>query len=144
MGSDYSNISAYYDARKTILDAIAAAAKKAADDATNKANQAVEDAARAGHYLLDLDNDSGQVACDADGNVTGGYPTTNAKVWYGTEVDTGWTFKGTFSGCTGSVGASSGAVTVTGMSKDDASVTVTATKSGKPELSAAFLPFLQR
>lgn len=138
VGSDYSNISAYYDARKTILDAIAAAAKKAADDATNKANQAVEDAARAGHYLLDLDNDSGQVACDADGNVTGGYPTTNAKVWYGTEVDTGWTFKGTFSGCTGSVGASSGTVTVTGMSKDDASVTVTATKSGKPELSAVF------
>ena len=138
VGSDYSNISAYYDARKTILDAIAAAAKKAADDATNKANQAVEDAARAGHYLLDLDNDSGQVACDADGNVTGGYPKTNAKVWYGTEVDTGWSFKGTFSGCMGSVDASSGAVTVTGMSKDDASVTVTATKSGKPELSAVF------
>ena len=138
VGSDYSNISAYYDARKTILDAIAAAAKKAADDATNKANQAVEDAARAGHYLLDLDNDSGQVACDADGNVTGGYPTTNAKVWYGTEVDTGWTFKGTFSGCTGSVNASSGAVSVTAVSKDDASVTVTATKSGKPELSAVF------
>lgn len=138
VGSDYANISAYYDARKTILDAIAAAAKKAADDATNKANQAVEDAARAGHYYLDLDNDSGQVACDADGNVTGGYPTTNAKVWYGTEVDTGWSFKGTFSGCTGSVGASSGAVTVTAVSKDDASVTITATKSGKPELSAVF------
>lgn len=138
VGSDYANISAYYDARKTILDAIAAAAKKAADDATNKANQAVEDAARAGHYYLDLDNDSGQVACDADGNVTGGYPITNAKVWYGTEVDTGWSFKGTFSGCTGSVGASSGAVTVTAVSKDDASVTITATKSGKPELSAVF------
>lgn len=138
VGSEYANISAYYDARKTILDAIAAAAKKAADDATNKANQAVEDAARAGHYYLDLDNDSGQVACDADGNVTGGYPTTNAKVWYGTEVDTGWSFKGTFSGCTGSVGASSGAVTVTAVSKDDASVTITATKSGKPELSAVF------
>lgn len=138
VGSDYSNISAYYDARKTILDAIAAAAKKAADDATSKANQAVEDAARAGHYLLDLDNDSGQVACDADGNVTGGYPKTNAKVWYGTEVDTGWSFKGTFSGCMGSVDASSGAVTVTLVSKDDASVTITATKGGKPELSAVF------
>lgn len=138
VGSDYANISAYYDARKTILDAIAAAAKKAADDATNKANQAVEDAARAGHYLLDLDNDSGQVACDADGNVTGGYPKTNAKVWYGTEVDTGWSFKGTFSGCTGSVNASSGAVTVTAVSNDDASVTITATKGGKPELSAVF------
>ena len=138
VGSDYANISAYYAARKTILDAIAAAAKKAADDALNKANQAVEDAARAGHYLLDFDNDSGQVVCDADGNVTGGYPTTNAMVWYGTNPDTGWSFKGAFSGCTGSVNASSGAVAVTGVSKDDASVTITATKSGKPELSAVF------
>ena len=138
VGSDYTDISAYYAARKTILDAIAAAAKKAADDALNKANQAVEDAARAGHYLLDLDNDSGQVVCDADGNVTGGYPTTNAKVWYGTTPDTGWSFNGAFIGCTGSVNASSGAVSVTGVSKDDASVTITATKSGKPELSAVF------
>ena len=36
------------------------------------------------------------------------------------------------------MGASSGAVTVTAVSKDDASVTITATKSGKPELSAVF------
>lgn len=108
VGSDYANISAYYDARKTILDAIAAGAKKAADDATNKANQAVEDAARAGHYYLDLDNDGGPVSCDASGNVTGGFPSSKATVYYGTEPDTGWAFTGAFSGCSGSVNSSTG------------------------------------
>ena len=136
--SDYANISAYYDARKTILDAIAAAAKKAADDATNKANQAVEDAARAGHYYLDLDNDGGPVSCDASGNVTGGFPSSKATVYYGTEPDTGWAFTGAFSGCSGSVNSSTGQITVTGVSADTGTVTVTAKKSGKTDLSAVF------
>ena len=138
VGSDYANISAYYDARKTILDAIAAAAKKAADDATNKANQAVEDAARAGHYYLDLDNDGGPVSCDASGNVTGGFPSSKATVYYGTEPDTGWAFTGAFSGCSGSVNSSTGQITVTGVSADTGTVTVTAKKSGKTDLSAVF------
>ena len=138
VGSDYANISAYYDARKTILDAIAAGAKKAADDATNKANQAVEDAARAGHYYLDLDNDGGPVSCDASGNVTGGFPSSKATVYYGTEPDTGWAFTGAFSGCSGSVNSSTGQITVTGVSADTGTVTVTAKKSGKTDLSAVF------
>ena len=138
VGSDYANISAYYDARKTILDAIAAGAKKAADDATNKANQAVEDAARAGHYYLDLDNDGGPVSCDASGNVTGGFPSSKATVYYGTEPDTGWVFTGAFSGCSGSVNSSTGQITVTGVSADTGTVTVTAKKSGKTDLSAVF------
>lgn len=138
VGSDYANISAYYDARKTILNAIAAAAKKAADDATNKANQAVEDAARAGHYYLDLDNDGGPVSCDASGNVTGGFPSSKATVYYGTEPDTGWAFTGAFSGCSGSVNSSTGQITVTGVSADTGTVTVTAKKSGKTDLSAVF------
>lgn len=138
VGSDYANISAYYDARKTILDAIAAAAKKAADDATNKANQAVEDAARAGHYYLDLDNDGGPVSCDASGNVTGDFPSSKATVYYGTEPDTGWAFTGAFSGCSGSVNSSTGQITVTGVSADTGTVTVTAKKSGKTDLSAVF------
>ena len=138
VGSDYANISAYYDARKTILDAIAAAAKKAADDATNKANQAVEDAARAGHYYLDLDNDGGPVSCDASGNVTGGFPSSKATVYYGTEPDTGWAFTGAFSGCSGSVNSLTGQITVTGVSADTGTVTVTAKKSGKTDLSAVF------
>ena len=138
VGSDYANISAYYDARKTILDAIAAGAKKAADDATNKANQAVEDAARAGHYYLDLDNDGGPVSCDASGNVTGGFPSSKATVYYGTEPDTGWAFTGAFSGCSGSVNSSTGQITATGVSADTGTVTVTAKKSGKTDLSAVF------
>lgn len=141
VGSDYSNISAYYDARKTILDAIAAAAKKAADDATNKANQAVEDAARAGHYLLDLSSDSGPVSCDASGNVTGGFPSSKATVYYGTEPDTGWAFTGAFSGCSGNVNSSTGQITVTGVSADTGTVTVTAKKGGKTDLSAVFSVF---
>ena len=61
VGSDYNNISAYYTARQTILNAIAAAAKKVADDAQsaaddaqdaadaaqNTANQAAQDASKA-------------------------------------------------------------------------------------------------
>lgn len=141
VGSDYANISAYYDARKTILDAIAAAAKMAADDATNKANQAVEDAARAGHYLLDLSSDSGPVSCDASGNVTGGFPSSKATVYYGTEPDTGWAFTGAFSGCSGNVNSSTGQITVTGVSADTGTVTVTAKKGGKTDLSAVFSVF---
>lgn len=46
VGSDYSNISAYYTARQTILNTIAAAAKKVADAAQDAAN-AAQDAANA-------------------------------------------------------------------------------------------------
>ena len=41
VGSDFANIAAYYTARKTILDAIAAAAKKVADDAATSAAAAI-------------------------------------------------------------------------------------------------------
>ena len=44
VGSDYSDISAYYTARQTILNAIATAAKKVADDAQHTAD-AAQDAA---------------------------------------------------------------------------------------------------
>lgn len=40
VGSDYASISAYYTARQTILDSIAAAAKKVADDAQKAADDA--------------------------------------------------------------------------------------------------------
>ena len=47
VGSDFANIAAYYTARKTILDAIAAAAKKVADDAAKSAAAAIADAQEA-------------------------------------------------------------------------------------------------
>ena len=42
VGSDYANIAAYYDARQTILNSIAAAAKKASDDAMQAAEDEAE------------------------------------------------------------------------------------------------------
>lgn len=47
VGSDYANIAAYYDARQTILNAIATAAKKVADDAQTAAKAAQDDAEKA-------------------------------------------------------------------------------------------------
>ena len=85
-----------------------------------------------------MDNDGGPVSCDASGNVTGGFPSSKATVYYGTEPDTGWAFTGAFSGCSGSVNSSTGQITVTGVSADTGTVTVTAKKSGKTDLSAVF------
>lgn len=72
VGSDFANIAAYYTARKTILDAIAAAAKKVADDAAtsaaaaiaaaqeaeNKAQEAADDASEANTRLNQWAEDS--------------------------------------------------------------------------------------
>lgn len=91
-----------------------------------------------GAYLLDLSNESAAVACDSSGNVTGQLPTSKATVYYGPTVDSGWTFKGTFNGCAGSVNSSTGGITVTGISADSSNVVVTATKSGVATLSAIF------
>ena len=70
--------------------------------------------------------------------MTGGFPSSKATVYYGTEPDTGWAFTGAFSGCSGSVNSSTGQITVTGVSADTGTVTVTAKKSGKTDLSAVF------
>ena len=129
--ADYNNISAYYSARQTILDAIAIKTH-------NLVNQAVQDAARAGHYYLDLTNDVAAVSSDSEGNVIGTLPNSKAIVYYGTSVDTGWTYKGTFSGCSGSVNSTSGQITLSAVSADNASVTVTATKADCPELTNVF------
>lgn len=92
----------------------------------------------AGAYLLDLSNESTAVACDYNGNVTGSLPTSKATVYYGPNVDSGWSFSGTFNGCSGSVNSSTGAITITGVSADSANVVITASKSGVSTLSAIF------
>ena len=87
---------------------------------------------------MDLTNENASVTCDTEGVVTGSIPGSTAKVYVGTTLDGTWSFSGSFSGCTGSVNASTGAITVTGLTEDSGSVTVTATKRGYASLTAVY------
>ena len=87
---------------------------------------------------MDLTNENATVTCNAEGVVTGSVPGSTAKVYVGTTLDGAWSFSGSFSGCTGSVNASTGAITVTGLTADSGSVTVTATKRGYASLTAVY------
>ncbi|WP_279109188.1 hypothetical protein [Butyricimonas virosa] len=87
---------------------------------------------------MDLTNENATVTCNAEGVVTGSIPGSTAKVYVGTTLDGAWSFSGSFSGCTGSVNASTGAITVTGLTSDSGSVTVTATKRGYASLTAVY------
>ena len=87
---------------------------------------------------MDLTNENATVTCNAEGVVTGSIPGSTAKVYVGTTLDGAWSFSGSFSGCTGSVNASTGAITVTGLTADSGSVTVTATKKGYASLTAVY------
>ena len=87
---------------------------------------------------MDLTNENASVTCNTEGVVTGSIPGSTAKVYVGTTLDGAWSFSGSFSGCTGSVNASTGAITVTGLTADSGSVTVTATKKGYASLTAVY------
>ncbi len=87
---------------------------------------------------MDLTNENASVTCDTEGVVTGSIPGSTAKVYVGTTLDGAWSFSGSFSGCTGSVNASTGAITVTGLTADSGLVTVTATKRGYASLTAVY------
>ena len=87
---------------------------------------------------MDLTNENATVTCNAEGVVTGSIPGSTAKVYVGTTLDGAWSFSGSFSGCTGSVNASTGAITVSGLTADSGSVTVTATKRGYASLTAVY------
>ena len=87
---------------------------------------------------MDLTNENASVTCNMEGVVTGSIPGSTAKVYVGTTLDGAWSFSGSFSGCTGSVNASTGAITVTGLTADSGSVTVTAMKRGYASLTAVY------
>lgn len=87
---------------------------------------------------MDLTNENASVTCNTEGVVTGSIPGSTAKVYVGTTLDGAWSFSGSFSGCTGSVNASTGVITVTGLTADSGSVTVTATKRGYASLTAVY------
>ncbi|MDD3944616.1 MAG: hypothetical protein PHS38_07880, partial [Bacteroidales bacterium] len=100
----------------------------------------VEDTAEnlVNNYLLHLTSQVATVACDSEGTVTGTLPTSTAIVYHGASADTGWSFSGELSGCTGSVNEGTGVITITGLTADDSTVTVSATKADKPTLQATF------
>lgn len=82
-------------------------------------------------YMLDLSNEVAGIACDANGNVTGDYPISQATVYKGaTKVTSGIVYS--IAGKTG-INASvttAGKVVMLGMTADTASVTVQAVVDG--------------
>ena len=88
-------------------------------------------------YMLDLTNEVAGVVCDADGNVTGAYPTSVASVWRGgRKVISGVTYS--IAQRTGMGWASvttDGIVSMGSMSSDSASVVVQAVTAGVTLLS---------
>lgn len=90
--------------------------------------------------MLSLSNEMAGVVCDADGNVTGAYPTSQASVYLGGEIvsgaGSGWAFSGAPTGCLATIDGVTGAITIEGVSADTATVEVTANKAGYSPLRA--------
>ena len=98
-------------------------------------DQRIKDAAA---YRINLTPDNTSVPCTYEGVVIGDLPTSRAEVYTGSILDTGWAFTGIFDGCDGTVGLSTGLITITSLTADNASVEITATKTGYPMLVAIF------
>ena len=98
-------------------------------------DQRIKDAAA---YRINLTPDNTSVPCTYDGIVVGDLPTSQADVYTGSILDTGWSFTGVFTGCAGTVNISSGLITITSLTTDSATVTITATKTDRPTLTAIF------
>lgn len=81
-------------------------------------------------FVLDLDNEVEGIPCKSDGTPTGSgaLATANATVYRGANIDTGWTFSREDTNCTSSINSSTGALIVTAISADKASVKVIASK----------------
>lgn len=114
----------YTDGRTTTTAAICVSGEHGTDAESN--------------YTLDLAPQMAVVSCSSDGTVIGALPTTKATIYYGTSEDSGWTFSAVFSGCNGTINASTGAVSITSISENDSTVTITATKPSAPTLTVVF------
>ena len=86
--------------------------------------------------LLDLTNETTVVSVDYNGNPIGSIETTQANVYEGNVLASGWTFTKVDSGCTSSIVG--GLLTVSSMSADKATVTIKANKSGYANLTAVY------
>ena len=83
-------------------------------------------------YNILLANENAGVACRNDGTVIGALPTSAIQVFYGGSLQSGWAFSLNCTGCTATV--ANGVITVTGLTSDNATVEVTATKTDCPTL----------
>lgn len=79
-------------------------------------------------YSIDLTNEVSGVAANYDGTVTGELPYTDINVFAGNVADTGWVFAAEYSGCEGTIEGSR--LTITALTEDTATATITATKEG--------------
>ena len=79
-------------------------------------------------YRIDLTNEVSGVAANYDGTVTGELPYTGINVFAGNEIDTGWVFSAEYRGCEGTIEGSR--LTITALTEDTATATITATKEG--------------
>lgn len=86
--------------------------------------------------LLDLTNETTVVSVDYNGNPIGSIEVTQANVYEGNVLASGWTFTNVDSGCTSSIAG--GVVTVSAMPSDKATVTIKANKTGYSELTAVY------
>lgn len=86
--------------------------------------------------LLDLTNEATMVSVDYNGNPIGSIETTQANVYEGNQLSSGWTLTKVDSGCVSSIVG--GVVTVSAMSADKATVTIKANKTGYSELTAVY------
>lgn len=79
-------------------------------------------------YRLDLDNEMGAVACNSAGTVTGTYPTSNASVYKGAiKLTSGVTYSiAQKTGISTASISSAGAITMSGLTADTATITVQA------------------
>ena len=86
-------------------------------------------------YLLDLTTEHVSVFTTTDAAVAVSASST-ARVLAGANIDSGWAFSGVFTGCSGTVNASTGAISVTQLAANanNATATVKATKSGHTTL----------
>lgn len=95
--------------------------------ATEKAIGIVKDGADS--YVIDLTNNNSTVNCDKDGNVVGTLQSTQANVYKGGTLDTGWVFTiNNADGATCTI--NNGLVTVTSIIKDVTAIEIKATKNG--------------
>lgn len=90
------------------------------------------------NFILDLTNDNSSVPATYEGELIAPVPPTKAIVYNGTQEDTGWQFSAQWYGCAGTINQITGDVNVTSLNLDSATVTIAATKSGNPALTAIY------